>query len=431
MASIQVRKETGLLIIDFYYKESRCREQTALTDTAVNRKKVQKVLDRLEAEIAAGTFEYRRFFPGSKNSDKFDAPKPTASTSQVSQAVAGTLGKTMGQVTAGFSGTPKLSEFVETWYSEKEVEWRRSHKYNIRSDLDGQIIPRWGEWEVGRITKADILAYRADLAKVQARGKTTMLSNRRINRLVNLLRQVINEAADRFDFRTPFQNIKQLKIKRTDVNPFTLDEVMKILTTIRPDFRSYYTMRFFTGMRTGEADGLKWKYVDFDKRLILVRETIVMGEDEYTKNDSSQRDIQMSQVVYDALKAQEKVTLGKCDYVFCTRNGQPLDNKNVTNRVWYPLLRHLDLSPRRAYQTRHTAATLWLAAGESPEWIARQMGHTTTEMLFRVYSRYVPNLTRQDGSAFERLMMQNGAIQANKDDSSKLPANDFEEVEHE
>lgn len=431
MGSIRKREDTGLLFIDFRYLGSRCREQTALTDSAANRKKVQKVLDRLEAEIAAGTFEYRRFFPGSKNADKFDTPDPTVSANQITQAVAATLEQATGQMSAGFSGTPKLSEFVETWYSEKEVEWRRSHKFNARADLDGRIIPRWGDWEVGRITKPDILGYRAELAKVQARGKTTMLSNRRINRIVNLLRQVINEAADRFDFRTPFQNIKQLKIKRTDVDPFTLDEVMKILATVRPDFRSYYTMRFFTGMRTGEADGLKWKYVDFEKRMILVRETIVMGEDEYTKNDSSQRDIQMSQVVYDALKAQEKITLGKCDYVFCTRNGQPLDNKNVTNRVWYPLLRHLDLKPRRAYQTRHTAATLWLAAGESPEWIAKQMGHTTTEMLFRVYSRYVPNLTRQDGSAFERLMMQNGAGQPNTETNTKRPVNNVAEVDHE
>jgi integrase len=45
-----------------------------------------------------------------------------------------------------------------------------------------------------------------------------------------------------------------------------------------------------------------------------------------------------------------------------------------------------------------------MASGESPEWIAKQLGHTTTEMLFRVYSRFVPNLTRKDGSAFERLM---------------------------
>lgn len=36
----------------------------------------------------------------------------------------------------------------------------------------------------------------------------------------------------------------------------------------------------------------------------------------------------------------------------------------------------------------------------------RQMGHATTKMLFRVYSHYVQNLTRQDGSAFERLITQ-------------------------
>ena len=71
------------------------------------------------------------------------------------------------------------------------------------------------------------------------------------------------------------------------------------------------------------------------------------------------------------------------------------------------MLRHLGLRRRRPYQTRHTAATLWLAAGENPEWIARQMGHTTTEMLFRVYSRYVPNLTRRDGSAFDNLIKAN------------------------
>ncbi|HQQ71812.1 MAG TPA: site-specific integrase, partial [Alicycliphilus sp.] len=86
------------------------------------------------------------------------------------------------------------------------------------------------------------------------------------------------------------------------------------------------------------------------------------------------------------------------------RAGEPLDNKNFSDRVWYPLLRHLGLPARRPYQMRHTAATLWLASGEAPEWIARQLGHASTEMLFRVYSRYVPNLTRRDGSAIDRLL---------------------------
>jgi len=437
MASIQTRKETGTLIIDFYFKGIRCREQTALEDTAVNRKKVQKVIERIESEIAAGNFEYSRLFPGSKNLEKFCALSLPSVTNQVAQAAAGTLDHGTNQVVAGIADTPMLRDFAETWFSEIEVEWRRSHKINVRADLDGRIIPRWGNREVGRITKAEILAYRAELAKDQARGRKTLLSNRRINRIVNLLRQIINEAADRYDFRTPFQNIKQLKVKRTDVDPFTLDEVKLFLTTVRPDFRSYYTVRFFTGMRSGEINGLKWKYVDFERRQILIRETVVLGEDEYTKNDSSQRDIQMSQAVYDALEVQKAMTLGKCEYVFCTRNQTPLDNKNVTDRVWYPLLRHLGLAKRRAYQTRHTAATLWLAAGEAPEWIARQMGHTTTEMLFRVYSRFVPNLTRQDGSAFERLLLQSGTVkhssEGSKDskiDETKQNANDLKVVNH-
>lgn len=92
--------------------------------------------------------------------------------------------------------------------------------------------------------------------------------------------------------------------------------------------------------------------------------------------------------------------------MFCTREGNPYEARNIIRRVWRPLLLNLGLRVRRPYQTRHTAATLWLAAGENPEWIARQMGHTTTQMLFRVYSRFVPNLTRQDGSAFDKLVDQ-------------------------
>jgi integrase len=117
----------------------------------------------------------------------------------------------------------------------------------------------------------------------------------------------------------------------------------------------------------------------------------------------------MSQPVIDALREQAKIT-GDMEYVFCTRDGSPINHSNFTNRVWHPLLRHLGLKKRRPYQTRHTAATLWLAAGENPEWIARQLGHTTTEMLFRVYSRFTPNLTRQDGSAFERLLQQHNMV---------------------
>lgn len=90
--------------------------------------------------------------------------------------------------------------------------------------------------------------------------------------------------------------------------------------------------------------------------------------------------------------------------MFCDNRGNPFDYRNINRRIWTPTLKNLGLKHRRAYETRHTAATLWLAAGEAPEWIAKQMGHANTMMLFKVYSRYVPNNTRQDGSAFEALI---------------------------
>ena len=180
-------------------------------------------------------------------------------------------------------------------------------------------------------------------------------------------------------------------------------DFQRVKARVRDDFRSYYTVRFFTGMRTGEIDGLQWRYVDLKKRQILIEQAWVHGRMETPKTQSSYRTIQMSAPVYHALLQQQTVT-GHLDYVFCNEDGNPLDYHNITKRIWYPTLIMLGLKRRRPYQTRHTTATLWLAAGENPEWIAKQLGHSTTKMLFEVYSRYVPNATRQDGSAIDSLL---------------------------
>lgn len=422
MGSIRRRSESGLLFLDFVFQGQRMREQTALPDTPVNRKRLQKALERIEGDIALGTFDYQKTFG-----------KPLPSSQPVAEAEAEEGTPELQRNPMSRTGTPTFKEFADMWFSESEVSWRRSYKVTQRGSIDQYLIPFFGEKEVGQITKADVLAFRATLAKVTTRKSQSTLSNRRINSVMKPLRQILNEAADRLEFTSAFRNIKPLKMKRSDVMPFTLDEVQQILTTVRADYRQYFTVRFFTGMRTGEAHGLKWKYIDFERRLILVREAIVLKEEDELKTDGSVRDIQMNDLVFDALQAQFKVTGKTSEFVFCNRNGTPIDNQNFLNRVWSPLLRHLDIPHRRAYQMRHTAATLWLASGEAPEWIARQLGHTSTEMLFRVYSRYVPNLTRRDGSAMERLLKQHISVTPVQGSVIRLPeeAQSIELVDHE
>lgn len=370
-------------MVDFRYRGQRCRERTKLADTKPNRRRLQRIVDRMEAEMMLKTFDYAAYFPNSPKVELFRNIDDRAAC----------VGRDM----------PSFREFAETWFVECSVGWRHSHRETIRGDLDRRLIPAFGDRPVDGITKAEVLAFRAGLAGTAGCGGRKALSAATINRIIVPLRSILNEAADRHGFPSPMGGVKTLKVPRSKVEPFTLEEVRKILGAVRADFRPYYTVRFLTGMRTAEIDGLKWKYVDFERRQILVRETYVMGRETYTKNDHSQREIEMSGPVRDALLEQRERT-GEHAFVFCTRQGKPLNYNNVARRVWHPLLRHLGLPRRKPYQTRHTAATLWLAAGENPEWIARQMGHATTEMLFRIYSRFVPNVTRRDGSAFEALL---------------------------
>jgi integrase len=399
LASVRARKDNGLLFLDFRWKGKRYREQTALADTPAHRARLEKVLAKIEKQIELGTFDYGAFFAHRTS------PRTTATGKvEPDSATAPLRGEAPTAMAAEPPNLPDFRTFTEQWVKEHQVEWRRSHLRTLRSTLERHLLPRFGEVAVSRITKSEVFLFRAELAKLPGRKNKEALSNKRINGIVGVLRQILNEAADRFDFVSPVSNLKPLKVCRSDVLPFTLDEVHRLLATVRPDYRDYLLVRCFTGMRSGEIDGLKWKYVDFDRKLILVREAVVLGEDEYTKTDGSQRDIQMSTLVYEALRRQEAATRKLSDYVFCNREGKPIDNTNFTDRVWRPLLRHLGLQLRRPYQMRHTAATLWVASGESPEWIARQLGHTSSQMLFKVYSRYVPNLTRQDGSAMERLL---------------------------
>ncbi|GLR62573.1 Arm DNA-binding domain-containing protein [Marinospirillum insulare] len=383
MASINVRR--GKLVIDFRYLGMRCREQTVLPDTPANRKQLNELANKMEAEITLGIFDYAKYFPKSKRLEE--------------------VAELRDRKIAATSRCPNFSAFSEVWYEEKKIEWKTTYQRKVTTTLNKYLKPHFGGQVVKKITKSDLLDFRASLAKVQFENQKC-LSASRINQIMIPLRMILEESAERYGFETPYKNIRNLKEVKTVVHPLSLTDVWRFINSVRMDFRNYYIVRFFTGMRTSEIDGLRWRNVDLDKRLIRVVEALVDGKTETTKTTSSVRNIHISDRVFEALQHQYQLSARHSEYVFCDSKGGPLNYRNVNRRVWHPTLMILGLEPRRAYETRHTAATLWLAAGENPEWIARQLGHSNTEMLFRVYSHYVPDLTRRDGSAFEALLQQ-------------------------
>jgi integrase len=388
VANIRARKESGNLIIDFRFQGIRCREQTSLSDNKENRKRLEALAEKIEASITLGQFNYADFFPNSSMVQKFIQRETVKKTLITNDSL------------------PTVNEFKDIWTAEMLPMWRASYEASVKSNFKTHILPFFGKKVVGHITKADVLQFRAILTKASSvTGKSRRATT--VNRVLKIFRLMMNEAADRYDFNSPFNGVKLLKEQKTDIQPLSLNEVKLFLNEIRSDYKNYFKVRFYSGMRSGEITGLRWEHIDFERRQILIRETIVRGKVEYTKNDGSFRDIDMTSPLFDALKSQQETT-GENNYVFCNTKGKHLDNRNVCNRVWYPMLDHLGLKRRRMYETRHTAATLLMASGENPEWVARQLGHVNTEMLFKVYSRFVPNLTRQDGSAFEKLITNTG-----------------------
>ena len=378
---------SGNLYIDFRVEGQRFRETTPLIDSAANRKRLEALAKVIDAELTLGSFDYLSHFPKGKNGPAIDL--------LLKRTALGIMG----------SNLPTVTLLADAWFAEHEVEWRTNYSNVISGILATHIKPGLGSYALDEITREIIVSFRNTLVKKRS-ASDRALKPGTINRIMTVLKAIIEDGCFKHKLPTPFDRVKKLKEEKRHIQPFSIEEMNRILDDVRRDYRDYLVVKFFTGLRTSEANGLRWKHIDFNREEILIRETLSKGQREYTKTDSSQREVRMTAMVKEALQRQLKITghRGPEGLVFCTRTGGSYDDHNFVNRIWKPMLEDLEIPYRRPYNTRHTAATIMLAAGESPEWIARQLGHVDTKMLFTVYSRYVPNLTRNDGSALDRLI---------------------------
>jgi integrase len=167
-------------------------------------------------------------------------------------------------------------------------------------------------------------------------------------------------------------------------------------------YRLYFEFAVQTGLRPSEQVALKW--VAIDEEFIHIELSRVRNiEKEDLKTEDSRRRIEIRPAMRTVLLKQWKLTKDlNSPYVFINTRGRPILQDKL-RELWAKAMKKSGLRYRRMYETRHTFASWALGAGESAEWVARTLGHVDTSMVYKTYGRYIPNLTRRDGSAFEKL----------------------------
>lgn len=150
----------------------------------------------------------------------------------------------------------------------------------------------------------------------------------------------------------------------------------------------------FTGLRLGEAAGLMWDDIDFQKRTLKVQRTLeyvknwnrTEDENHYilvegtTKSKSSERTIPLNQTALDALLELKRAN-GGFDYVFSNAKGKPINPRNL-NRAYDCILERAGIDHIGIHALRHTFASQLFANRVDIKVISKLLGHSEVSVTY-------------------------------------------------
>ncbi|MGF6991428.1 integrase [Lachnospiraceae bacterium PM6-15] len=159
-----------------------------------------------------------------------------------------------------------------------------------------------------------------------------------------------------------------------------------------------------TGLRSGEARGLRYSDIDKKNDVLKVQRTLKRKRNAgfYTdtpKTKTSERNIPLTSDIRKLLEAQRHYwgfKVEKIDrYLFCTEKGEPLSEQ----RIKYEMDRITkkiratghDFERISPHTFRHTFATRAIEAGMQPQVLKTILGHSSLAMTMDLYSHVLPD----------------------------------------
>ena len=204
------------------------------------------------------------------------------------------------------------------------------------------------------------------------------------------------------------------KVERSEKQVLTVEQARTFIQHVQADrYAALWLLLLDTGLRPGEALGLKWGDLHGDVIRVqrALKEPRGKGDVwrlERPKTQQAVRSVPLMPSTVQALKehrrrqAEERLALGGAwgldtepGLIFTSTIGTYLRQNNLHRRHFKPILAAAKLPDMRVYDLRHSAATILLALGENPKVVQERLGHRDVAMTLNTYSHVVEGIQKQ------------------------------------
>lgn len=313
-----------------------------------------------------------------------------------------------------------VGDYLEGWLSTQEGRLKPTTAASYRWLVQSYLVPHLGAAQVQDVTPSQLERLYVELVVAGGRdGKP--LSLRTVRYAHSVLRKALADGVRKgLLSKNPAEHVElPMRAHQVDVLdspdeaeeevPFHVWDAAQVRTwaaAMEDDrLRALWLLLPLTGLRRGEALGLRWRDLDLrDGGQLRVRQNLVVVggrvQMDTPKTRKSRREFSLDPEALAALKRhrkaqlQERVAWGGAyqdrDLVFCREDGTPLD-PNAMTKAFGRLSKAAGLPTVRLHDLRHSYATIALSAGVSLFVVSRRLGHTTITQTADTYAHLLPS----------------------------------------
>lgn len=300
-----------------------------------------------------------------------------------------------------------VEEYMTSWLiTYKKVELKPKSYDTLESTIQHQIVPYFKGMQFFSVTHEDIQKFINQLnddGRSYSIIRKAYLALNGVYKYAMMKDQLLKNPC--FGVKLPKKaekNVKSIQVLSKEQIKRYCEHATERYGNGKCVYRLGYglVLILFTGLRLGEAAGLMWDDIDFQKRTLKVQRTLeyVKNRDgdensnHYvlvegtTKSKSSERTIPLNQTALSALLELKKAN-GGFAYVFSNAKGKPMNPRNL-NRAHDCILERAGIPHIGIHALRHTFASQLFANKVDIKVISKLLGHSDVSVTVHIRNHH-------------------------------------------